>query len=110
MSDVPVTPPPAAPAPPPVPAATAAAPGKGLGIASVILAIIPGTGLIGLILGIVGLVISRNAGVKNTPAVVGIILSIVLAIVYIIIVVVAAAALVHAACSDPTYAGSCTTN
>lgn len=114
MSEVPVSPPPppAAPQPAPLPSAAGSTPGKGLGIASVILAIVPGTGLIGLILGIVGLVISRNAGVKNTPAVVGIILSVVLGIVYVVLLVVLIAAGAAAICNDPNVVaqGGCTTN
>jgi hypothetical protein len=108
MSEVPAAP--AAPQPAPVPPVAGSTPGKGLGIAGVILAIIPGTGFIGLILSIIGLVISRNAGVKNTPAVVGIILSVVLGIVYTILVVVIIGASVAAVCNDPAYAASCTTS
>ena len=64
------------PAPPPqVTAAAPAAPGKGLTIAGVVFAfLIP---LLGLILSIVSLVQSKNAGQKNGLAVAGIIISIV---------------------------------
>ncbi|AZS43342.1 DUF4190 domain-containing protein [Microbacterium oleivorans] len=60
-------------------------PGRTMGIVALILAIIPFTQLIGLILGIVALVQSRKAGAKNGLALAAIIVSIVLMIVGIII-------------------------
>jgi len=60
-------------------------PGRTMAIVALILAIIPGTQLIGLILGIVALVQSRKAGAKNGLALAAIIVSIVLMIVGIII-------------------------
>jgi len=74
------------PTPAPVPAVAApAAPGKTLGIVGLVFAfLIP---LLGLILSIVAKVQSRGAGVKNTPATVGIILSIIFIVVYILVVV-----------------------
>ncbi|WP_413355318.1 DUF4190 domain-containing protein [Microbacterium sp. 1P06AB] len=62
-----------------------AKPGRTMGIVALILAIIPFTQLIGLILGIVALVQSRKAGVKNGLALAAIIVSVVLMIVGIII-------------------------
>jgi hypothetical protein len=76
------------PAAPPTATAPASVPGKGLGIAGLILAIVPFTWVIGLILSIIAKVISRKAGVKNTPATAGIIVAsifIVLAIVGVIV-------------------------
>jgi hypothetical protein len=60
-------------------------PGKTLGIVGLVLAfVIP---LLGLILSIVAKVQSRGAGAKNTPATVGIVLSIIFIVGYILIVV-----------------------
>lgn len=70
------TPAPAAPAP-------AAAPGKGMTIAGIVFAfLIP---ILGLILSIVALVQSRNAGQKNGGAIAGIIISIVWPIILAIL-------------------------
>ena len=66
------------PAPAPAPAAPAAVPGKVLGIVGLILAIVWPFQLLGLILSIVARVQSKNAGVKNTPATVGIIISVII--------------------------------
>jgi len=88
MSEVP----PAAPAPEPVPVVAVSKPGRGLGIAGLILAIIPFTQLIGLVLSIIGLVISRRAGFKNGPAVAGIIVAIIVGIIIIVISIVASLA------------------
>ncbi|WP_404446639.1 DUF4190 domain-containing protein [Microbacterium marinum] len=74
------------------PAADAPAPGKTLGIVALILAIVPGTQLIGLILGIVALVQSRKAGRKNGFALAAIIVSVVLILLTILIIVLAVAA------------------
>ncbi len=74
------------------PAADAPAPGKTLGIVALILAIVPGTQLIGLILGIVALVQSRKAGRKNGFALAAIIVSVVLILITILIIVLAVAA------------------
>lgn len=59
--------------PSPQPPAAAPVPGKTLGIVALILAFF--VQIVGLILGIVALVQSRRAGVKNTPAVWAIVLS-----------------------------------
>lgn len=82
-------PPPAYPsAPPPAaaPAGTGPVPGKTLGIVALILAFF--FQLLGLILGIVALVQSRKAGVKNTPAVWAIVLSAVFLVIGIIVGIV----------------------
>lgn len=63
-------------------------PGKTLGILSIVLPFV-GLGLVGLILGIIGKVKSKKAGFKNTPALVGIIISIVAIIATIVISIVA---------------------
>ena len=63
------------PTPAPAAAAPAAAPGKTLGIVGLVFAFL--FPLLGLILSIVAKVQSRGAGIKNTPATVGIILSII---------------------------------
>jgi len=78
------------------PAADAPAPGKTLGIVALILAIVPGTQLIGLILGIVALVQSRKAGRKNGFALWAIIVSIVLTIIAIVIIVLLVSAIASA--------------
>ncbi len=62
-------------------------PGRTMAIVALILAIIPGTQVIGLILGIVALVQSRKAGVKNGLAIAAIIVSIVLLIIGIIVII-----------------------
>ena len=62
-------------------------PGRTMAIVALILAIIPGTQVIGLVLGIVALVQSRKAGVKNGLAIAAIIVSVVLLIIGIIIVI-----------------------
>ena len=46
---------------------------------------------------------------KKCPAIVGIILSVVLGILYTVIIVVIVAATAASICNDPTYAASCTT-
>jgi len=63
-----------------------------MAIVALILAIIPGTQLIGLILGIVALVQSRKAGAKNGLAIAAIIVSIVLMIIAIIVIIALVAA------------------
>jgi len=60
--------------PPPQPAAD---PGNTLGLVGLILAIIPCTSTIGLVLSIVGYIISRRAGFQNSKALAGIIIGIV---------------------------------
>lgn len=62
-------------------------PGRTMAIVALILAIIPGTQIIGLILGIVALVQSRKAGVKNGLAIAAIIVSVVLLIIGIIVLI-----------------------
>ena len=59
----------------PQPAATD--PGNTLGIVGLILAIIPCTSTIGLVLSIVAFIISRRAGFQNSKALAGIIIGIV---------------------------------
>jgi|GEM_PF-446592 len=111
------TPPDATPAPVPTPAEPtgtayaqpdapmpgAAVPGRTLGIVALILAFF--FQLLGLILGIVALVQSRKAGVKNAPAVWAIALSIVFGVIgtIILIVVIAQTASFLAQCQglDP---------
>lgn len=88
MTD-PVVPTPA-PTPAPVAAAAPAVPGKVLGIVGLILAIVWPFQLIGLILSIVASSQSKNAGVPNTPAKVGIIISIILLALSIIITIISA--------------------
>lgn len=72
-----------APAYQPAPAASAPVPGKGLGIAALVAAFF--INLLGLILGIVALNQSKKAGVKNTPAVVAIVLSIIFMVAWIVV-------------------------
>lgn len=75
-------------APPPAPAyaqPAPSAPGKTLGIVGLILAII--APLIGLILSIVAFVQSRKAGLKNGPALAGIIVGAILTVVGIIVTI-----------------------
>ena len=55
------------------PAPQADYPGKTLGLVGMILAIIPCTSTIGLILSIVGFIQSRNVGIRNQKAFIGII-------------------------------------
>jgi uncharacterized BrkB/YihY/UPF0761 family membrane protein len=76
----------------PAPTATVENPGKTLGIVGLILAFFFGLNIVGLILSIVGLNKSRKVGMKNGPALAGIIVSIV-TIVGGIIVIIAVAAL-----------------
>ncbi len=76
------------PAPTPAPAASAAAPGKTLGIVGLILAFL--APLIGFIVSLIARSQSKNAGVKNTPATVGIIIGLIGTIIIIIAVVVSA--------------------
>ena len=90
---------PVAPVPPPPSyvVAPASVPGKTLGIVGLIVDFfVP---LVGLVLSIVAKVQSNRAGVKNTPATVGIVLGIVFIVVYVIVVVVIVAG-IAAACSS----------
>jgi len=93
MSEVP-------PATPVYAAEPASVPGKTLGIVALILSFF--FQLIALILGIVALSQSRKAGVKNTPALVAIILSIVFGIIWIVVVggLVAGGAALLSQCAD----------
>jgi len=59
------------------PQPTAADPGNTLGIVGLILAIIPCTSTVGLVLSIVAFIISRRAGFQNSKALAGIIIGIV---------------------------------
>ncbi|EIC09246.1 hypothetical protein OR221_0954 [Microbacterium laevaniformans OR221] len=89
---------PAAPAYSGGPAAAGTVPGRTLGIVALVLAIVPvGLQPIGLILGIVALVQSKKAGVKNGMAVAAIIVSSVLIVIGIIIGIVVAVVFANAA-------------
>ena len=111
-------PPPAYPTAPPAPAGEAPGapvPGKTLGIVALIVAFF--ANIIGLILGIVALVQSRRAGVKNTPAVWAIIVGSVLLVLSIIVGIIVVIALVAAtefateavaACEAVDYVGTVT--
>jgi hypothetical protein len=91
------------PAPAPVPAPAASVPGKTLGIVGLIAAIVWPFQLLGLILSLVARSQSKAAGVKNTPAKAGIIVSIillVLTIVGIILSIVLGAAAVGGAYAE----------
>ena len=79
MTD-PAVPAPAAPAP-----ASASAPGKTLGIVGLVFAFI--FALLGLILSIAAKVQSNRAGVKNTPATAGIIISIIVLVGYVVLII-----------------------
>jgi hypothetical protein len=75
----------------PAPAAAsapAAVPGKTLGIVGLILAFIGPLSLLGLILSIVAKVQSKRAGVKNTPATVGIVIAIIVIVLTVVLWVV----------------------
>jgi hypothetical protein len=77
-----------APAAQPVVVASGPVPGRGLGIAGLIVDFfIP---ILGLILSIVAKVQSGRAGVRNTPATVGIVLGIIFTVGYIILIIVLA--------------------
>jgi hypothetical protein len=67
------------------PQPAAAYPGKTLGIVGLILAIIPCTWFAGLIVSIIAFVQSRNAGVKNTLALAGIVIG----GVYVVLTIIA---------------------
>ena len=84
----------------PPPAVVASAPGRTLGIVALIVSFF--VSILGLILGIVAKVQSNRAGVKNTPATVAIVLSILFLVGTIILVVVLAgsAAALLAQCGD----------
>jgi len=69
----------------PAPAPAAAVPGKTLGIVGLILAFIGPVALLGLILSIIAKVQSKGAGVKNTPATVGIVISIIVIVLTIVL-------------------------
>lgn len=92
-------------APPPAynspPAPGAPVPGKTLGIVAFVLSFF--AQLIALILGIVALVQSRKAGVKNGWALAAIIISVVLMVIGIIVIIVVAVAIgggLAAACAE----------
>jgi hypothetical protein len=92
-----------APAPTPAtPAPVAAAPGKTLGIVGLILAFIGPLSLIGLILSLIARSQSKKAGVKNTPATVGIVIGLIVLVITIIVWVVAgiSAAALLSQCAD----------
>lgn len=77
-------------------AAPAAVPGKTLGIVGLILAFIGPLSLLGLILSIVAKVQSKRAGVKNTPATVGIVIGIIVIVLTIVLYVTVFATLLSA--------------
>jgi hypothetical protein len=60
-------------------------PGRILGIVGLILAIIPCTWFVGVILSVIGFVLSRRVGIKNNVALAGIIVGVVWLIVDIIL-------------------------
>ena len=75
------------PAPAPAPAAPGAVvPGKTLGIVGLVLAFV--FAVAGLIVSLIARSQSKAAGVKNTPATVGIVLSIIFIVIYIIYFVI----------------------
>ena len=88
------------PAPVPAAAAPAASDGKTLGIVGLILAFV--FALAGLIVSAIARSQSKKAGVKNTPATVGLVLSIIFLIIQIIWVIVAIAGIgtLAATCAD----------
>jgi hypothetical protein len=67
-----------------VPPPAANDPGNTLGLVGMILAIIPCTYFIGLILSIVGFVMSRRAGFRNQKALIGIVVGVVWLVLSII--------------------------
>jgi hypothetical protein len=74
------------PAPAPAPGPAPASDGKTLGIVGLVLAFL--APLIGLIVSIIARNQSKAAGVENTPAKIGLILSIVFMVLYVIILIV----------------------
>jgi D-alanyl-lipoteichoic acid acyltransferase DltB (MBOAT superfamily) len=74
----------------------ASVPGKTLGIVGLILAFVGPGALLGLILSIIAKVQSNRAGVKNTPATVGIVVSIIIIVLTIILYVTVFATLLSA--------------
>lgn len=75
------------PAPVPTTGAIEVNPGKTLGIVGLVMSFFFGLNIVGLILSIVGLNKSKKAGMKNTPAFAGIIVSIVTIIIGVIVVI-----------------------
>lgn len=88
------------PAQAPVPAVAAAAPGKTLGIVGLVLAFV--FALAGLIVSAIARSQSKAAGVSNTPATVGIVLSIIFLIGQVIWVIVFAIAAANGAVTYST--------
>ena len=88
------------PAPAPVPAGAPVSDGKTLGIVGLVLAFV--FALAGLIVSAIARSQSKKAGVKNTPATIGLVLSIIFLIGQIIwvIVLVATGASLLGACAD----------
>ena len=76
--------------PAPAPVAAAPVPGKVLGIVALILTFPFGLSLLGLILGIVAGRQSKAAGIKNTPATVAVVLSIIFIVLSVLFFVIAA--------------------
>ncbi len=74
------------PAPAPAPGPAPASDGKTLGIVGLVLAFV--APLIGLIVSIIARNQSKAAGVENTPAKIGLILSIVFMVLYVIIFII----------------------
>ncbi|MCT9821540.1 DUF4190 domain-containing protein [Microbacterium sp. W1N] len=100
---------------PPAPAYAAGpgapVPGKTMGIVALVLAIVPvGLQLVGLILGIVALVQSRKAGVKNAPALWAIIVSSVLIVIGVIVGIVLVALFAGAAGDLASQIDACLAN
>lgn len=89
-----------APAPAPVQAEN---PGKGLGIASLVTSLV-GLGLVGVILGIIGLVKSKKAGMGNGFALAGLIIGVINVIGVLIFSIVIGAGILEIAqqCLDST--------
>jgi hypothetical protein len=71
----------------PAPTATLVNPGKTLGIVGLIMAFFFGLNIVGLVLSIVGLNKSKKVGMKNGPALAGIIVSIVTIVIGAIILI-----------------------
>ncbi len=75
----------------PAPVSTASTAGKTLGIVALIVTFPFGLSLLGLILGLVARSQSKAAGIKNTPATVAIVLSLVFIVLTIAIFAIVAA-------------------
>jgi hypothetical protein len=85
----------------PAPAPAPASDGKTLGIVGLVLAFL--APLIGLIVSIIARNQSKAAGVENTPAKVGLILSIVFLVLYVILLIIYFAVIAAAVNAGMTY-------